>query len=336
MSTRPLASQPRPRGFSLVELLVSIAIVVLLIGLLVPAVQTARESARRLHCSNQLKQIGLGFQRHEQSYGFFPNGGTGYVETIAYMSPGQPAIGIDDESGWGFQILPFIEQEGVFRSTAATDAAAIAIIRNTVIPTYFCATRRQPRRFGKDQSGPSLLDFVGNNGPLGDGRKAPVPVNDRHNRAALKAGQQRFNNSCSCNTPGTGSCLNLTAANTATYSVTPRPGHFTDGLSNTFAVGEKQLPTQFGYGDRYYTCDDSGFVGANCDTILGSDKLPRPDFNTGTVGDTQASRYGSAHPSGLGIMLMDGGVRFIGYDIEATIFTSLGTRNGGEATPTEF
>jgi prepilin-type N-terminal cleavage/methylation domain-containing protein len=335
-------SPPGPRAFTLVELLVSIAIVALLMGLLVPAVQTARESARRLHCSNQLKQIGLGFQRHEQSYGFFPNGGTGYVETIAYIAPGQPAIGIDDESGWGFQILPFIEQEAVFRSAATTTAAAIAIIRNTIIPTYFCATRRQPRRFGRDQSGPSLVDYVANSGSQGvyvsNGRNpdGAVPVNDRHNRAALKAGDRRYSTACSCGTPGMGSCLNRTAPNANVYSVTPKPANFTDGLSSTFGVGEKQLPTQFGYGDLYYTCDDSGFVGANCDTVMPYEKLPRPDFNTGTNGDTQASRYGSAHPSGMGVMLMDGSVRFLGYDVPAAVFYAMGSRNGGDTTSGDF
>ena len=345
MAARSSASQPSPgsRAFTLVELLVSIAIVVILIGLLVPAVQTARESARRLHCSNQLKQIGLGFQRHEQSYGFFPNGGTGRVATIAYIAPGQPAIGIDDESGWGFQILPFIEQEGVFRSTATTTAEAIAIIRNTIIPTYFCATRRQPRRFGNDQSGPSLVDYVGNSGHewgymvAGKRPDGAVPVNDRHNRAALKAGAQRYSGTCTCLTPGTGSCLNLTTPNAPVYSVTPKPASFTDGLSSTFGVGEKQLPTQFGYGNLYYTCDDSGFVGADCDTVLPYEKLPRPDFNTGaTDGGPQASRYGSAHPAGMGVMMMDGSVRFIGYDIPAAIFHALGSRNGGEMTSVDF
>ncbi|QDU91603.1 putative major pilin subunit [Pirellulimonas nuda] len=68
-------SQPRRGGFTLVELLVVIAIIGILVAMLLPAVQAARESARRLQCSNQIKQIGLAAQTHVASLGFWPTGG---------------------------------------------------------------------------------------------------------------------------------------------------------------------------------------------------------------------------------------------------------------------
>ena len=80
-----------PNGFTLVELLVVIAIIGILVALLLPAIQSAREAARRTQCKNQLKQIGLGVLHHVDSFKFFPTGGTVYSPEIsAYVENGRP------------------------------------------------------------------------------------------------------------------------------------------------------------------------------------------------------------------------------------------------------
>lgn len=121
----------------MIELLVVVAVIGILVSLLLPAVQSARESARLTQCRNNLKQLALAFHNHHDQHLFFPTGGWEWYSAPTYIN-GTPAVGEEQQAGWGFQILPYIEAEAVWLSDPVT---AIA----TTNPVFFCPTRRSPQ-----------------------------------------------------------------------------------------------------------------------------------------------------------------------------------------------
>lgn len=126
-------------AFTLVELLVVIAIIGALVALLLPAVQSAREAARRSQCSNNLRQLALAFQQHHAAQNYFPTGGHDWDLAPVYRD-GRPVVGENQPAGWGFQVLPYIEGQ-----TAWSQGAIVAI--GTINPLFFCPSRRDPQSF---------------------------------------------------------------------------------------------------------------------------------------------------------------------------------------------
>ena len=140
-------------AFTLVELLVVIAIIGLLVSLLLPAVNSAREAARREQCSNHLRQISLGFHNHLSAYQVFPSGGHRWSDPPTYVN-GRAAHGAQQKAGWGFQILPYIEAQAV------VDAGPVAAVAYAD-PVFFCPSRRPPQTIvTRDNFEPPLTGTV--------------------------------------------------------------------------------------------------------------------------------------------------------------------------------
>lgn len=142
----------RRHGFTLIELLVVIAIIAILIALLLPAVQQAREAARRTECRNHLKQIGLAFHNYHDKTLVMPDGGndsgTGWPCSACCAADNR------GEWNWMYQIMPEIEQTALYNQTSDTQ------IYQTPVKTYYCPTRRAPSLYNSL----AKTDYAGNVG----------------------------------------------------------------------------------------------------------------------------------------------------------------------------
>jgi len=290
------APQTRRPAFTLVELLVVLAIIGLLVGLLLPAVQAARESGRRTQCQNNLKQIGLALHLYHDALGQLPAGWVAGDAATGLPDPeGQPGW------GWAAYALPFVEQREfsanfIDYSLPILDAANARAAR-TMLPLFRCPNSGSEKYYdvlAEDGSGTlgtvAVAEYVGMFGTL--------EVED-----------------CEGQGPGF-QCLGdgVFYHNSAT-----RFAQVTDGLSNTIFVGERG--PRLGY---------STWVGA----ISGAEEAPvrvvgvadhAPNHPTGHFDD-----FGSGHWGGTHFLFGDGSVKFIHDDIAIPVYQGLSTRAANE------
>jgi prepilin-type N-terminal cleavage/methylation domain-containing protein/prepilin-type processing-associated H-X9-DG protein len=312
----------RLTAFTLVELLVVITIIGVLIALLLPAVQSARESARMIQCGNNIKQIGLGCLNHESMQGIFPAGGWGW------LSLGDPQYGCRwlQPGGWVFNVLPYVEQGSVhdlqLGKTGAAKTAAAEQMKLTWPGLFKCPSQIRPPRNPADpySNNYAKTDYAGNGGEMFAaywlGNPNPTYA------TLLTSGKTYFG-------------IWMKASNGVFYNASETSfSDIPDGGSNTYLAGEKYVfpeNTATDWGESW-----NMYIGYDDDICRW----------TGTVNDVATSYFvpreeiygyyslhwyifGSAHSTGCNFVMCDGSVHFISYSIDAEVHRRLGNRMDG-------
>ena len=335
----PFSARPF-RGFTLVELLVVISITGTLLGMLLPAVQAAREAARRSHCQNNLKQIALGLLGYETSNGRFPpaaivSEGDNTAACTGCWNPwaeaqltSVPLAGGKHGTSWLLEILPHIDQTTVFNAwNRQSNVLGNAPTAQTDIPTLYCPSRRSGIRTSKDDHKMLVAaawrgggtDYGGCYGRL-DGF-----INDTSN-------DHRFADRGTSITGSIGKPEGLLLPNSGVAIATAR-----DGLSNTILVGELQrlrpIPAAASAADTYNRTSYDGWAVGGVATLFTTSTDPG-HRNPGGMNNLFFESPGSDHSGGASFAMADGSVAWLSEWIDAkdnnAIFPLLGSMRDGQ------
>jgi len=353
----------RRTAFTLVELLVVIAIIGILVALLLPAIQAAREAARRSQCANHLKQIATACMLHENTHKSYPSGG--WVKF--YSADPNMGFGADQPGSWYYNILPYIEEQqlrdlgkGTTPGSAAFDTAMMQL-QQSPVATFHCPSRRTaklyPALWGKAHD---PFDWLESLKAIAKGDYA-ANSGDSMTHAGNGYSTDQFY-------PGTSSPISRypSLAGAAWTDTTQGPTsrffqtgvihyrseigikNITDGTSKTYLVGEKFLTPEM-----YEATDDpildrskgdnqglwSGFEWDNhrvaYNPLGGTDPnwhQPRQD-NANVTDKVNVYAFGSAHPGTMNMAFSDGSVQSIDYDIDVTVHELNANRLDGGSPP---
>lgn len=315
-------------AMTLVELLAVIAIIGVLVALLLPAVQGVRESARRLGCSNNQKQLGIAIQRHVQQLGTFPRGQENWINDVGPTPTGWS----NHRWSWFVRVLPFIDQQGLYDQqwgyysginwfTSPVVSYDALPGKTTVVASFTCPA---------DPANPKIETGLG------------WPGNQQgfHGNYVLNAGTSTFNPA------GPASSGSLSGLVFPLSAITP--AHVRDGLTNTLLAAELVLvPDIRGVGDdvrgRYH---NSVHAGTFFSTLFPPNTGVPDVFPYGLATEPRAPWLSStsdivvsarSHHAGPGVVttMADGSVRFVADAVDAGVWRDAGSRAGREM-PGEF
>ncbi len=299
-------------GFTLVELLVVIAIIGILVGLLLPAVQSAREAARRMQCMNNMRQFGLAMHNHESTYKVFPQS--------------RPLDLAGNRMSWCVVVLDFIEQgnlANIYDKNVRWNTGANVIAGQNNIPIFICPSTA---------AGSVRLPANGTGSPIDGVVMGPSDYIVMHRL------RNRFYTANGIVNPlGTADHDGVLVQNRKT-----KIGEITDGTSNTILIMEDSgrpnwsilrrdqgtiLPRPEGFG---WTDPDGG-----AGSMDGTDRITgaiNGGSGTGTciMNCNNDSEPYSFHPGGMNVSIADGSVRFLAETVDAATFAALVTPRGGE------
>lgn len=297
-------------AFTLVELLVVITVIGVLAALLLPAVQAAREAARRAQCADHLKQLGLAMHQYHHNVGAFPFG----FSTL--------------EQSWHAMVLPFIEQQALYNTLIFQESgpgnwdsgSANTKACQTVIPVFRCPSMPVPLHVDHDipQRVPSSYNGIASSMAASDDLSTVPPG---YPRVALEQ-------------------INLDGTFFGNSSI--RFADITDGTSNTVFLGEMHTDPNFrkdGQSMDYWHIGlphtaswvPGGIGGTEYSEAIASTLGPLNAWKDQSIpGVLMEVSCGSYHPGGAMFGFVDGSVRFIGDHIEHTVYRGLGSRSGNE------
>ncbi|EAQ81360.1 DUF1559 domain-containing protein [Blastopirellula marina] len=297
------------RAFTLVELLVVIAIIGVLIALLLPAVQQAREAARRMQCSNNLKQLGLALHNYHDTFGTFPSGEL----TVSRIS-------------WQALILPMIEQ-GALRDQLDTAGAFIGINGSTTVPPWYAIPAIVST--GTTPLAQTVIPgYICPSDPADELNERLKSDDTTYPGAFGKSNYVGAYTAALYNSSGT-----KTADTKATFYENSKIGFrdIIDGTSNTLIVAERSSKTPYvgslwigwhSYAPGATTGDNAFMLRVRINRLSNDSQYAI----NGTINHASSS----SHPGGAQFLLGDGSARFIGETIDIRTFSGLGTINGSE------
>jgi type II secretory pathway pseudopilin PulG len=314
-------------GLTLVEMLAMVGIIGLGIGLLLPAVQARRESARRQHCADNVRRLAEACLQHEAAQRFLPSGGWGW----AWCGDPDRGYGRSQSGSWLYSILPYLDQRSLhdtgLGTTGTAKRAAIAALAGTPVATFYCPSRRPPVAYPDtwtswwrggyvDHTAPALVaktDYAANAGAGIFSADLPIPM------SVAEADGGTFG-WARTDDPSLGSYC----SGVIYYRSQLELAMVRDGLSNVYLLGEKFLQT-----DQYTSSIDRGdnqnaFVGFEGDNHRVTNPAWPPKQDLPGVEDKRC--FGSAHALGYSAAFCDGSVRTVSYTINPETHRRLGNR----------
>lgn len=339
-TTQPRTSRVQ-RGFTLVELLVVIAIIGVLVALLLPAVQAAREAARRMSCTNNLRQQGLALHLFHDTMGSLPPGGV-LPPAIANMSSeAHSKFNIADnvEHGWGVFILPFMEERNLadrYLWNEDWKSAGNAPVNSTHVKTYLCPSSPDQKRFNNYAPKGITNSACGDYAVLNE----VGSLTYLNNNGLIDAETSSSPWGCMVTNGGFVSPTNQAARDrNAARTQLCRFAQITDGLSNTsllmesagrpirWTLGKADYDPANGVEGAGWADPENEFNLAGCDPATG--RAPGPI----AVNCTNGGEIYAFHPAGANVLQADGSVRFLSKSIPLRIVARLVTRSAGDTSP---